>query len=469
MTIKGILDKLKSTYEKRLCFFVGAVLIYSMLFMITPFVYLAEVTFLSRVAYLAILLGVCWLALEGLFTKHVPRRTPLFGYIVLFGLCLAAGVALNYQSYLFDNIKSMAFELSLLVVFFTAGSVLHANGKMGLFAKKLQSVSLVVWTGACFVSLMMFFVQCSEVVAIPGAESVRRQGYVEGRLFGVFQDPNYAAVFSLILVVVTLYFFAQNKVRYKAATVISLVVIALYLIGADSRTTYVCALLAFACYMVVVIVDRSGAFKKKGLLALKSVGMLVLAVVLVVCVSAAMGAYSEFMQVCSAGDLSGSGRRTDANMGNISNNRFEIWASYLTSIDSDSALFGRGYRGYTEQVADLYPFSYIASSQYEAHNGYILLLSATGIFGFVIWVVLIAKIVVRMLMAAVKGILGPLDSVCLAAIFGILLVKAFFFTSLWFVNEFDTYLFALLIGFAWIRCSSDAQTSPSAMQGDFTC
>ena len=73
-------------------------------------------------------------------------------------------------------------------------------------------------------------------------------GFLWNRLWGVYSDPNYGAVFSAITIIMSLYFYKDAKKPLKALYIINIILQICYIAFSDSRTGMVslfCALLVY--------------------------------------------------------------------------------------------------------------------------------------------------------------------------------------------------------------------------------
>ena len=157
------------------------------------------------------LLLVCELLLHS--KRYLRFEYYMFALFLL--VCFISSIV--YREYgLGDNIKTimwMAIQMFLFTSVIPFGEDKEKNGKTCL--NRLMNSLIVVHFVAVFISFGQFLVQSSYVVPDYNDAYDRRQGFVEERLFGVFTDPNYAAIASLLVIAFAV--FLLKKVTNKWA------------------------------------------------------------------------------------------------------------------------------------------------------------------------------------------------------------------------------------------------------------
>ena len=310
---------------------------------------------------------------------------------------------------------------------------------------------------AGIVSILQYMFQIGYYVEL--GELVKRQGFVDNRVFGVFNDPNYASVTSLYVIVMSLYLFRETDKKFlKSYYVVSLVVQYVYIILSGSRTAEVCVLLAIATGAILILKNYMLQKKWKEIkkVAIITVGVVVLLVLFVGTyrVSKRVLTYLPRIVMSEQGiddakkktDDKKRLERKDVESDNISNNRATIWKGYMQSMEGSKNILGLSPRNSLSYISETYPKSYIAKTQYETHNAYLTVFVSDGVVGLLI-VAIFGCIVAFWV---VKKILGKKkienSFICALIIEEILLVYAFFFSDLFFVNNLTTILFWILMG-----------------------
>ena len=90
-------------------------------------------------------------------------------------------------------------------------------------------------------------------------------GFVDNRLWGVYTDPNYGAILSIVSIVISLFYLTGKgslDKRIKVALIINIVLEYLYLCYADSRTGLL-AVVAAVILVCALWVSKSKGFAKK--------------------------------------------------------------------------------------------------------------------------------------------------------------------------------------------------------------
>ena len=83
-------------------------------------------------------------------------------------------------------------------------------------------------------------------------------GFQWGRLWGVYTDPNYGAVFSTIAVLLSAYFVKTGKGMWKLLYLAAIVVDYIYILFSDSRTAEVCMCVGAGIFSFVPVLSETG-------------------------------------------------------------------------------------------------------------------------------------------------------------------------------------------------------------------
>lgn len=338
----------------------------------------------ADILYKFIVIGGGILSLFCLYILRNSRRpdaqTILLGVFIL---VLGISSLLNYKYELAGNILGLVTFASQLILFYFLPKIMKEDRLMRCL-RFTAFLTSFFWNITCVASLWQYITNIHYTILNPEGHRIR-QGIVDGRLFGLFSDPNFAAFTSLILILLLL--FTIRKTSFfplKVYCWASIVINTCYIIMSNSRTIFIAAA-GTILFTVVLITYRQhlsrgetslGRFfiqsAKRGLIAL----------------AAMIAVYSLiFFPLRQIGQMMEPERavndmvREDVDTDNITNNRSTIWKNYL-ALYKDKPLFGFSVRSALPYVTDKYPESYLAKTQYVTHNGYLSLLVETGAVGF---------------------------------------------------------------------------------------
>lgn len=437
---------------RRLGWYVAANFAYFLLLWIVPVGGLVGLGAVGDFVYKALFVWGALLLAECVIDRVIPRNTYLFGYYVLLAAIMLVGAGLNHDYGLGGNARAALLQFIYLCLFGSLVPMLGSLSNAKAYFRKFYSATFVFWTICCIISLVQFLMMYHGY-AMSDSGLYHRQGFMEGRLFGIFCDPNYGAIGSAILCIVALALLRRRAVAYRLATWIGIFVNASYIAASQSRSAYACIAVAAVVLLAATLISsrKDGAARTKGRLK-----ELVLAVVLSVAVLAVLSVASvgyalwasEAFSTTSEYNTSEetSALRTDVDEENISNNRFRIWDSYVKASMDDSFLFGKGPRTATEQIAKEYPYSYISWTNYEPHNMFVLMYSACGLLGLLSLLALIFKVLIDAVGYLHRCGMPDMFFILFMVIFAMMLAKGMFFTTGWFLCNPDCYLLYLSLG-----------------------
>lgn len=305
----------------------------------------------------------------------------LAGFVMILGV----STLLNYKYEFFGNILGMATFVSQLIIFYFLPLIMPKTQIIKCI-KYTALFTSFLWTIGCISSLYQYVKNIHYTTISP--ENLRiRQGIVDGRLFGLFSDPNFAAFTSLILIILLIYTIMHTKIKaLKIYGIISIFLNLCYLIMSNSRTIYITALGVLFTAIVLITynnlkTDPASDTKTFLILSGKRILIAILGVAAVYSIIFfPMRQFGQFMEPeRSVNDMV----REDVNTENITNNRSTIWKNYF-SLYKDKPVFGFSIRSALPYATEKYPDSYLAKTQYVTHNSYISLLIETGATGFIV-------------------------------------------------------------------------------------
>ncbi len=393
---------------------------------------------------------------------HFKRYLRL-EYYLLFGFifcCLISSFV--YRSYgLGDNIKNLAWMAIQFGVFTTLvpfGSPDEKSGRRGL--RRLMNSLLFVHLAAVTISFVQFLLQISYVVPDYNETYDRRQGFVEERLFGVFTDPNYAAMASIIMILFSLILWRTIEKKWlRRLHVFSVVMNAIYILLSGSRTAMVACCLVFPVTVYFLLrnerLEKGLTWHVRGVLT--SAGVLAALLLYFAFFPYPFAALADVTQ--SISPFLGVEKQTQEPVSleredgreDVSNNRFDIWSS-VWEISGDNRLLGLSPRNMVEYAKQNHPTSYIAQSGYQAHNAYLAVIAGTGILGSVVVLAFIVYLVVLLIRYIKLHKKKVVDAEVLLGIsvMSSIGISGLFLLEIFFVNTITAGLFWLFTGFIFM-------------------
>ena len=398
---------------------------------------------INNILYRILLIAGCLLALWFLITLRKRLRTWDTGLLFLFLITLCIGIFLNRPYGLMDNIYGF-FTFGFQLVLFYYLSWFLTEGEAKSILKRIVLLCSFLWDMACAGSLLQYLLGIHYVCKYASDHSAVRQGITDGRLFGLFSDPNFAAFTSLLLIYGLLYVLRNTRLRIiRIFCYGSLFVNGIYIVMSNSRTVLL-SVVGSALFYVLFwsykkgqnTYDRrlamAGHLLRRGLCTL-------LGLVVVYCLILFPMQGLAWL-ISPERDTTAEMIREDVGTDNISNNRFAIWSAYL-ELYTEQPVFGFSLRSALPYAEKNNPSGYLAQTQYVTHNGYLSLLVETGIVGFVLMAVFLISLLVR----AVQRSRRPepvTDTFVLAAVWLVaILIFCLCFHDIFFTMNFETFLF----------------------------
>ena len=456
----------------RLSFFYAiAVLIYQLAYTLVPVRQFLNMTGLTMISSLLAVTGIAIAGANLLFNRKVYKTKSV---LLLIALIVVMGIStlLNFRYGFVQNVKTILWQTALLLVVFTC----NIGNEENFFEKAFKWTYWILtafYLPAVIVSLYQYYFNIHYITEVE--MGTVRQGFTEGRLFGVFSSPHFAAISTVILIIASVYYFLKTK---KIALRIFLAFFSLlnfiYTVLSGSRS----ALLALCATVLVVaftVFYKSLFVKKKIKICVRFLVAVVLAFLVTIGTYVVFEATADLnvfiLKQVNDGDTTEIPdeitpedeiiyEREDIEGGNISNNRFTIWREYIEVAVGDikTSLFGASPGGYMIYTAENYPDKYIvthirenAPSMYErgiiydTHNAYISAFVSTGVIGFGLLLIFLFICAAK----AIKHIFSP-NRVSLGFALSLSLV---IFTLA--VSFFDSDLFYKCTGTAvifWLFC-----------------
>lgn len=390
----------------------------------------------------------------------------LFLFLVV---CLISSV-LNMQYGITSNLKTLVWSAIQFFVLFSIVNYKDEN-EVNTAMNRIMKITAAVWFIGVVISLVQFFLLIGYVA--PFDDFPRRQGFVESRLFGIFTDPNFAAVTSLtVMLFCWLLLKTCKKKAIRVYYYANIVVQLIYVVLSGSRTAmYGGIMLAFIFGFLnernkKLEQEQEKVFPKAmlgGIVAVAVSAALIFAVKftlpktveLVNSLSASIQTEESFNnkkalreeRLKEAENLTL--ERPDVTDENISNNRFAIWSNYI-KVSADHRLFGLSPRNLMSYLKANYPDSYLIKRGYdETHNGWLAIFVCTGIAGTAVMAAFFGNYIYegcRYIKAKKKKQYDDKIIVLLGSVF-IIAFSAILQPEIFFINTYGAATFWLFMGY----------------------
>lgn len=201
-------------------------------------------------------------------------------------------------------------------------------------------------------------------------------GFHWGRLWGVYTDPNYGGVFSVISILLCVYYIRMRKSWKKIPYAAAVLPNFLYIIFSDSRT----AVVAMAVSAAFWIAFAAGTKYKK-----KRIVSLLAAAIFAIVFAAVFTGGNSFIKTQYA-KIAGAelGREEDL-QNNVTNGRLELWKSGV-EVWRTKPMFGTGYNSFVPYAEENCPQTYAVNnpqkvSYVSLHNEIVNILVYHGVVG----------------------------------------------------------------------------------------
>ena len=333
------------------------------------------------------------------FTMFKSRENIIL--LIFCVVCVISSI-INMDYGITSNVKTLVW---MAIQFFVLFSIVNVrdSSEIDSTMTKIMKFTAAVWFIGVLVSVFEFLLQIGYVA--PFDDFPRRQGFVEARLFGVFTDPNFAAVTSLMVILFCwMLLKTENKKPIRVYYYVNIALQLIYIVLSGSRTAkYGGLMLAFIVGLLCVRNRELGRDQIKLVLRSLLGGVvavaLSLAVIFVVkqtlpkmaelcnMISSTIQSEEDYdkMKKLRAAKLKEaeeiSIERPDVTDENISNNRFKIWTNYIEA-SSDHRAFGLSPRNLMSFLKANDPDNYLVKRGYdETHNGWLAIFVCTGITG----------------------------------------------------------------------------------------
>ena len=381
-------------------------------------------------------------------------------FLVMFFISCGISCLIFIKYGWFENLKALV-SIAVSVFFLYPFMVVNGEEKTKKIIISIQKITVFTWLGLSLISIITFFVQYSNIFYMHGTRILL--GCIENRLFGMFSDPNYASIISILTVIFSVAILNyENQSKFiRRISVTNIIIQFFYIVLGASRTGEVCLLLA--TFFVVLIFSYK--IKPQGKFYFLIVRILA---ALAICI--AMHYVIEYTRILfsyipsffepflkGAGEEgTGAGfvlhkvsmERPDVvENSDISNLRFRIWASAI-DIFKTSCIFGVSPRNALLYAKDVLPNAFIVQRGYDAHNFYIATLLYTGFSGSLILGIFLIKSAYLIINHYMKNKFLISDPFFNSMVISTLCVAAsgMFLSEILFITTVGSFFFWLFLG-----------------------
>lgn len=329
--------------------------------------------------------------------------------LILFLIALFLSIIVNHQFSPIGNIKVLAWQVIFLLMIY---STILQDFKNQLFFDIFRNLIIVFGFLMSIISLGMFAIRFSYLTGLENKQNPLRIGIVENRLFGSYNDPNYAAVMAVVIIILSLYYlinYQKLKLGLRIFYIANIIVQIMYISLSGSRNgLIVLALITFT--FVFFKLFHSAKTKAYNIftrvmisiiLAIFCSGISFVVVSQTKDILAKTPAITMFdgskilKKEIKKPDKSVSLVRKDvSDSSDISNLRFTIWKSAL-DVFKRNPIFGVPPKSLHEYAEKNMPDTYLARTKLAVHNAYINVLVSTGFIGAIIMLIFLVKAIIN--------------------------------------------------------------------------
>ena len=400
------MTKIKQNYEEIL------ELIFKISYLCLAFATFISVVYMSPVqpilVKLTLVLGVLTIIVRVLHWKKYGKM-PCLILMILFCLSFLLSIVMNRQY------GGMVTDLKWLIwtgIQFFGLYVCDLERKEEKYKREfaiLSHIFIIVTVIAAVASLVMMARSYSAFLTTADKEVIIT-GFQWDRLWGVYTDPNYGAVFSVIGILLSGLYLIKQKRNLKILYVIAILINYAYLIFSDSRTGLLALIFCGGLFLYLWCVSR---FKSKKVLKSILVVVCVFAVVLAVGETAKSQNITYQKKVAAERAKKHPKQlkkkqlterqkniRDDASSG-----RLDIWKSAI-EVWETSPVYGAGYSTVVPYAKEHVPETFIVNNSQgdytSMHNAFFSVLAFQGGIGFVLFVLIAARIILYILKVLLK-------------------------------------------------------------------
>lgn len=420
--------------------------------------------FLTISSVLLTLVGGVYLVIR-IFHFNKYRKTKGLVFLILFVASFAVSSLLNAKYGLTENIKGgiwMVFQFFLLYAYDERMSKDEAKREFKIFSHVFLIYSFLM----ALVGIVLLFLNFQYYKIVNGKTIII--GFLWNRLWGLYSDPNYGAIFGVVSIVLCIYFLLSAKKKWqKCLYILTIISQVAYIAFSDSRT----ALVAFMLTSGILVFLFAIRWKKlqcrnkllSGFLAviLAAFGCVLPFFITQVTANAGshvLQAIHQSISLNPSGDEAPEedpelniGRQDEDMNNDISNRRFAIWKSAM-EVTSTKPIFGVSFRNIVPYARENLPNTYIVNNDHTSfasmHNVFVDTTVSQGIIGLALWVAFVVVIFVNVLTRLFKKKdKNYYELVLLLCAVLPIAISAMFYSEILYINTGGAVFFWCVLGY----------------------
>lgn len=339
-------------------------------------------------------------------TRRVIFKTKYCGLLILFVISVAVSSICNIKYGIADNAKTIVWTCIQMFLLMAVDTELPVETQKKHF-RIITETYCGIWLIGCIWSIYEFLIQYYAIWKLDGTVGKKVEGFFEGRLFGVFTDPNYASLCAVAAIVFAV-LNTKKSLLGKIYHIFAIICFGIYTVLSGSRTTLL--VLCIFSFLVGIFLAWN---KLTSLIKQRAVQIIVSLLIGVVCIGIPILGEASVKYVSTQAanlymdifDIDPSERevyidpafrdeihisdnpgvisfdRPDVTeKSDISNNRISIWTDYL-NVFKKAPIVGTSPRNALAFAEDNFDSLFIIDKQYSVHNSYLAVLVSTGILG----------------------------------------------------------------------------------------
>lgn len=422
--------------------------------------YFAGSEWISCFNYALVAFGGALLLLRAVHFKDYIKA-PCFFLLIAFVASMCISSALNIKYGVIQNLQSITWTTLQFGMLYATDRERDTEE----YKKQLKAMLAVFGVYVFFaniVSLGMFILN----YGVFGQYSPNGNiiGFVWGRLWGVYSDPNNGSVLAAASVIISLCAYAYyNKKAIKVFLIFNIIFDYMYILASDSRTGMLTAFSGVALTLYLLIL-KSGKIRFKGLLK-KAVCVLIAAIVsfsalaVIKAVEKGYNSIAIHINMNQSSDKSDlpimTGRDSADTESDITNRRIDLWKSGI-EIWKTSPVYGASQRNIVAYAKENTPDTYMVNNDLgdfdSTHNMFLDVLASQGTIGIIIIVAFFACIAIMLIKKLIsdKNFAASLSEPFNAAIIGLLCVfscTSMLVLDVLYLNSAETVLFWCCLGY----------------------
>lgn len=353
----------------------------------------------STVVYSIVAFFGCILLAVDFFTRRVIFKPKYCTVLILFIVACIISSIYNIKYGFMSNVKAIIWGCIqfFLIVGVDTELPLETTKK---HLKTLTEIFSFFWFVCVVISFYEFIIQYSRTWHFPSQFRPSHEGFFEGRLYGIFSDPNYASICSIFVIFFCVINF-KGSVFNKIYHILNLSAQFFYIVLSGSRTSLLCFIISLCLFSWILVWNKLEAMGMKNLRKISG-SLIACAVCVLLIVSTShliktfsvstVKLYQNSINHTQNGDIISDNSDVDdseislerpdvSQNDDVSNGRTSIWKDYL-KVFAKSPIFGTSPRNAKSFTEDHFDSLFIIEKCYtNIHNTYLAILVYTGILG----------------------------------------------------------------------------------------